>query len=325
MITHILKVDKGTGVCHNVGMSLNNLVEMSNRYGADEEFVILGGGNTSYKDANVMYVKGSGTPLATIAADEFVAMDLQLLLDTLTHEYPAEMSAHEVEVKSFEAIMAAMLPGQESKRPSVESILHAFFPYKYVLHVHPALVNGLTCSVGGEEICKRLFGDTAVWVKSVAPGPGLAREFNEVLAEVTGGRFSCHVTRENVTESTVPAVTSFPKIAFMQNHGIFIAADSVGEIDDLMSVVMDKLTAEVKEFPDCTDCHCDVDTDELINNPLTPEQAMFFLGELKDQTEKRQAFIQNACKIAVYAKSFGGVSPLGAEIVKTMLEFNPYK
>jgi len=319
-------------------MDLNHLVEMSNRYGENEEFVILGGGNTSYKDGNVMYVKGSGTPLGTIAADEFVAMDLSLLLDTLTHEYPAGMSAHEVEARSFEAIMAAMLPGQDGKRPSVESILHALFPYRFVLHVHPALVNGLTCSIDGEEISKKLFGESsaspAVWVKSVAPGPGLAREFNEVLCKWQSRGYStvALVTEPNPllsddeTPPTLPHNNPYvPKIAFLQNHGIFIAADSVGEIDDLMSTVMDKLTVEVKEFPDCTGAVCDVDTDELINNPLTPEQAMFFLGEFKDQTEKVQAFLQNACKIAIYARSFGGVNPLGDDIVKTMLEFNPYK
>jgi len=110
-------------------MNLDSLVEISNRYGSNEEFVILGGGNTSYKDGNVMYVKGSGTPLATIKSQEFVAMDLALLRDTLNHEYPTGMKAYEIEAKSFEAIMAAMLPGQEGKRPSVESVLHALFPY----------------------------------------------------------------------------------------------------------------------------------------------------------------------------------------------------
>jgi len=308
-------------------MNLDNLVEMSNRYGADEEFVILGGGNTSYKDGNVMYVKGSGSPLASISSDEFVAMDLPLLLATLKHEYPADMKSYEIEAKSFEAIMAAMLPGQEGKRPSVESILHALFPYKYVLHVHPALVNGLTCSIDGEDICKRLFGDSAVWVKSVTPGPGLAKEF--VLALKRRGyspvAFGTEPTRCLSDDETPSAFQCFPKIAFLQNHGIFVAADSVGEIDDLMSVVIDKLTAEVTQFPEFVYTSDDVDIDDVINNPLTPEQAMFFLGELKDQTEKKQAFIQNACKIAVYAKSFGGVNPLSDDIVKTMLEFNPYK
>ncbi|MCL2628169.1 MAG: class II aldolase/adducin family protein [Oscillospiraceae bacterium] len=300
-------------------MSLDCLVEMSNRYGADEQYVLLGGGNTSYKDGNVMYVKGSGTPLATIAADEFVAMDLQLLRDTLSFEYPAEMSAAEIEAKSFDLIMDARLSGQEAKRPSVESILHALFPYKYVLHVHPTLVNGLTCSVNGEQEMQRLFGEAshypAVWVLSKPPGPGLARELAEVLT-VTGGRNPCEGEG---------FVTDFPKLAFLQNHGIFIAADSVGEIDDIMAYVMDKLTACVTEFPDFTDVPPDVDTLELMNNPLTPEQALYFLGSFRSREKDVQTLILNACKIAVYAKSFGGANPLGEDVVKTMLEFNPYK
>lgn len=54
---------------------INALVAMSNKYGADEEFVLAGGGNTSYKTADTLYIKGSGTSLATITVDGFVKID----------------------------------------------------------------------------------------------------------------------------------------------------------------------------------------------------------------------------------------------------------
>ena len=47
---------------------LKTLTAFSNRYGADPELVLAGGGNTSAKDGDVLYIKGSGTALATITA-----------------------------------------------------------------------------------------------------------------------------------------------------------------------------------------------------------------------------------------------------------------
>lgn len=56
-------------------MDLSTLVKMSNTYGSNPAYVLAGGGNTSVKDDTTLYVKGSGTQLATIKAEEFVKMD----------------------------------------------------------------------------------------------------------------------------------------------------------------------------------------------------------------------------------------------------------
>ena len=126
------------------------LVEMSNRYGSNSEYVLAGGGNTSYKENGIMYVKCSGTALATITADGFVAMDMAKLTAMLDKKYPE--ADDEREAAALADMMAARLPSEYSKRPSVEAILHELFPQKYVLHVHPTLVNGLTCGKDGEKI-----------------------------------------------------------------------------------------------------------------------------------------------------------------------------
>ena len=57
-----------------MGCPLEKLVAMSNKYGRDSRYVLAGGGNTSYKDEKFLYVKGSGTALATIQAENFVVM-----------------------------------------------------------------------------------------------------------------------------------------------------------------------------------------------------------------------------------------------------------
>ena len=213
-------------------MSLENLVEMSNRYGGDEEFVLAGGGNTSFKEKGVLYVKGSGVQLSDIQEEQFVKMDMEKLLDMVAREYPADMSNSEREEKALADMMAARLPGEEEKRPSVESILHAMFPYKLVLHVHPPLINGLTCGINGKAMCNELFGDKVVWIDLTKPGFVLAQLCNSVFTEYANKN------------------GSYPQIVILQNHGIFVAADTVGEIDQLMEYVVEKLQGHVSEKPD---------------------------------------------------------------------------
>ena len=60
-------------------MGLSQLVKISNKYGSNPEFVLAGGGNTSFKDEKFLYIKGSGTTLATITEEGFVKMNRQKL------------------------------------------------------------------------------------------------------------------------------------------------------------------------------------------------------------------------------------------------------
>lgn len=211
------------------------LAEMSNRYGSDPSFVLAGGGNTSYKDEKVLYVKGSGTVLATIKPEEFVKMDREKLSLILKKEYPASESEREAAVLSD--MMAARLPG-ETRRPSVETMLHDLFPYRFVLHLHPAVVNGVTCSKDGEKVASELFPD-AVWVGNSKPGYCLAA----LCAEVLGGFEKKR--------------GFYPKTVFLQNHGVFFAADSVEELDELAAACIAAIKSRIKEYPDMSDAPAD--------------------------------------------------------------------
>lgn len=208
---------------------LINLVQMSNRYGKNPYYVLAGGGNTSFKQDGVLYVKASGTQLATIGEDGFIHMDMYSLHMMLQKQYPA--GDKEREDAALADIMAAVLPCQPKGRPSVECILHALFPYKYVLHLHPALVNGMTCGQGGQQICETLFPD-AVWVPLTKPG--------YILAKI------CYELLTNYEQKYGAA----PKLIFMQNHGVIAAADSVDELDEIMQHVMDALEGKIKKQPD---------------------------------------------------------------------------
>ena len=132
---------------------LNAIAAMSNKYGANAEYVLAGGGNTSFKSEDRLWVKGSGTSLATIKPEDFVVLERPLLNAMWSAQYPEEEKAREAAVLSD--MMYARVRG-ENRRPSVETLLHNLFPQSYVLHVHPTLVNGLTCSNEGQKAMQRL-------------------------------------------------------------------------------------------------------------------------------------------------------------------------
>jgi rhamnose utilization protein RhaD (predicted bifunctional aldolase and dehydrogenase) len=68
---------------------------MSNKYGSNPEYVLAGGGNTSFKDENTLYIKGSGVSLAEITEDGFVKIDRAKLKDIYAKTYSADADARE--------------------------------------------------------------------------------------------------------------------------------------------------------------------------------------------------------------------------------------
>ena len=157
---------------------LESLISMSHRYGADADYVLAGGGNTSFKTDEFLYIKGSGSSLATIREDQFVKMDRAALEAMWTKKYSSDVKEREAQVLSD--MMNSRCKGEENKRPSVETLLHDLFPQKLILHVHPALINGLTCSKGAEAEMKKLFPE-AIWVPSSNPGFVLALLCKELM------------------------------------------------------------------------------------------------------------------------------------------------
>lgn len=210
---------------------MEKLIAMSHRYGGDSRYVLAGGGNTSMKADGVLYVKASGTRLSNIEEPGFVKMDMRKISVLFVKPYPQEDKQREAE--ALRDMMDARLPG-EGMRPSVECLLHGLFPQAFVLHLHPALVNGLTCGTRGRQSCEELFGEGAVWVPLTKPGYTLAKACYELF------------------EARKRANGTVSNILFMQNHGVIVAADTVGEIDSLMERVMDAIGQKAGELPDFT-------------------------------------------------------------------------
>ena len=211
-------------------MVLEKLVKFSNFYGSNEELVLAGGGNTSAKDGDVMYIKGSGTRLSDITADGFVKMSRAKIGEIFTKEYP--QNDKEREALSLADLMAAKLPGQEDKRPSVETTLHSLFPHTFVLHLHPSLVNGVTCTKDGKEWSQKIFGDRVLWIEPCKPGYTLAK--------------ICYDTLNEYEKRTgTPA-----DILLLANHGVFIAANTVEGLDEKLFYVMSSIRSFVETEAD---------------------------------------------------------------------------
>ncbi len=207
---------------------MNQLIAMSRKYGGDSRYVLAGGGNTSVKADGVLYVKASGTRLSNIEESGFVKMSMGKISAMFEKTYPLEDKQRESE--ALQDMMDARLAG-ETNRPSVECMLHGLFPQTFVLHLHPALVNGLTCGVDGAKACEELFGDKAVWVPLTKPGYTLAKTCFDM--------FEVYRARHGMA----------PGILFMQNHGVIVAAETMREIDALMRQVMDKIGKKAGKLP----------------------------------------------------------------------------
>ncbi len=213
---------------------IDNLIAVSRKYGADSRFVIAGGGNTSYKDATHLWVKASGHALATIDEEGFAVMDRVRLDAMATKTYPADATEREARVK--EDLADANLT--RGRRPSVETSLHNCMNFSYVVHLHPTLVNGLMCSVTAEKRCAELFPD-ALYVAYTDPGYTLFKKVYDAIGQWKAQR------------------GSEPQVIFLQNHGIFVAADTVAEIDAIYEDVMTKLEALVAPLPEGETPVCD--------------------------------------------------------------------
>lgn len=216
---------------------LDELVELSNHYGREPEFVLGGGGNTSYKTADTLFVKGSGTTLANITRDGFVKMDRKALAKLWDREYSRDAKEREAEV--LREMMDARMRGEEGKRPSVETLLHDLIGKSYVVHTHPCLINGVTCSQDGAKVVKELFGDRAVWVEYCDPGYTLALSVRGALKDFTdrNGRQ--------------------PEALFLQNHGLFVMADSATEVKEITSRICGTVKDRIKRHPDTSQADYD--------------------------------------------------------------------
>ncbi|RWX46054.1 Class II Aldolase and Adducin N-terminal domain-containing protein [Candidatus Electrothrix aarhusensis] len=194
-------------------------VYSSRLLGRDPSLVLHGGGNTSVKiteknavgeEEEILYIKGSGWDLETIETEGFAPVRLQPMialaaLDALTDPQMVN------ELKT-------QLTRANAPAPSVETILHAALPFRYVDHTHADAVVTITNTADGRRRIEEIYGDQVVVVPYVMPGFDLARDVARLFAEQAGPQ-------------TIGMV--------LMNHGVFSFADSARESYERMIHLVD--------------------------------------------------------------------------------------
>src|ERR1700754_4842064 len=201
----------------NLGRDLALRVYTTRLLGQDPRLVLHGGGNTSVKtrvaDLNgdaveVLCVKGSGWDMGAIEPAGMPAVRLAPLLKLRGREKLSD--------EEMVRLQRANLIDPSAPNPSVEALLHAFIPHKFVDHTHSTAVLALTDQPDGEALCREVFGSRVGYVPYIMPGFGLAKAAAEVfeadpgvegLILVKHGIFSFGVDARQAYERMIALVT----------------------------------------------------------------------------------------------------------------------
>jgi len=189
-------------------------VYTSRLLGQDSTLVLHGGGNTSVKisesnivgnQEEILYVKGSGWDLEYIEAAGFspVRMNHMLSLAKLDSLSDPQMVNE----------LKTQLTNATSPTPSVETILHAILPFKYVDHTHADAVVTITNTLAGKDRIREIYGDRVVIIPYVMPGFDLAKDVARIFLEQSTDK----------TEGMI-----------LMNHGIFSFGGNAKESYDRM-------------------------------------------------------------------------------------------
>jgi len=191
---------------------IKQLIEISRHYGNDPAYVIAGGGNTSFKDDEKIWIKASGIPLAGIGESGFVCLSRKKLGAIEENTYSEDSVLREEQVKGD---MQKAIISPDNLRPSVETSLHNLIDYMYIVHTHPGLINAVMCARDAKKEVEERFGSEALYVEYTDPGYIL---FKKLQAQI---------------QSYKEHYGSAPKIIFLQNHGVFVGANSTPEVKDI--------------------------------------------------------------------------------------------
>jgi rhamnose utilization protein RhaD (predicted bifunctional aldolase and dehydrogenase) len=192
------------------------LRDLSARVGADPFLVQAAGGNTSIKQDGVMWIKASGTWLMdALKKDIFVPLDLLALSKALADDSPDCESCLPFVRQDINAL---------GLRPSIETSVHGLMPQKIVVHVH--CVNTIALAI--QEDAEQLFAEKLLafnwsFIPYARPGLQLARAI-----------------RGNLKPGS--------NVMVLQNHGLAVAADSVGEAEALLRQVVLAVQCPQREF-----------------------------------------------------------------------------
>jgi rhamnose utilization protein RhaD (predicted bifunctional aldolase and dehydrogenase)/NAD(P)-dependent dehydrogenase (short-subunit alcohol dehydrogenase family) len=173
---------------------LVDLVYASRLLGRDSRLVMHGGGNSSVKSvltdflgnhSNVIFIKASGVNLASVDVHDFTPVRIDPL-QRLQRMYASGERHSEDDIRRFSTrkfkhflyLNLFTLTDQmvhRSLSPSIETLLHAFLPHRYIFHTHSLALLTLSNQADGDRLCREALGDAYGMVPYIQPGLGLAK------------------------------------------------------------------------------------------------------------------------------------------------------
>ncbi len=223
-----------------IGEDLALRVYTTRLLGGEPRLVLHGGGNTSVKTkvaditgrpVEVLCVKGSGWDMGTIEAPGLPAVRLEPLRELIGLQALSD--------EDMVNVQRCNLLDSKAPNPSVETLLHAFMPHKFIDHTHSNAVLSLTDQPDGEALAADLFGKRAALVPYIMPGFALAKKASEVARanpEVEGlillkhGIFSMGETAEEAYVRMIDLVTLAEQRLAKETRKIFPGATLPGKI-----------------------------------------------------------------------------------------------
>jgi len=210
-----------------IGADLALRVYTTRLLGGEPRLVLHGGGNTSLKtrmtdlagdEVEVLCVKGSGWDMGRIEPPGLPAVRLEPLRRLRQRDALSD--------EDMVAAHRANLLDPSAPTPSVETLLHAFLPHRYIDHTHANAVLALTDQPDGAALCREVFGETVVLVPYIMPGFALARKAAELFEE-----------------------TPDCEAMILLNHGAFTFGETAREAYERMIRLADRAEAHLAKAP----------------------------------------------------------------------------
>jgi len=265
----------------NYTTDLELRVFTSNLLGRSDELVLHGGGNTSVKsvvnDQDILFVKGSGWDLVSIKKEGFAPVELTMLQDMAKVE---ELSDSEMVAAQREAMIDSSAPN-----PSVEAILHAIIPFKFVDHTHADAVVTISNNVNGIENIKKVYPNFLI-VPYVMPGFILAHTIYKMTKDLdwstcegiilhNHGIFTFDDDAKRSYDKMIQAVTKAEEFlnenAFLDLPVVESKFFNIGELETIMKIEKEGSLSCVVNQSQLALNYASLDSKMLTRGVLTPE------------------------------------------------------
>ena len=259
--------------------------------GSEKKLVLHGGGNTSLKETqkdifnkktNVMHVKGSGWDMSNLTEEGMPTVFLDPLLKTLKFNKMTD--------RNMVNFLRNNLLNPSSPNPSVETLLHAFLPHKYIDHTHSNAILSLVNLENSDQILKKIFGNKLAIIPYVMPGFDLAKICYQIYNE------------NKKVEGLL-----------LLNHGIFTFAETA---EDSYKRMIKYVTMAENFIKKCKLKSKKINTSDKKNNN-------FDIGKLQNQFRKIYYNITNNKWIIKYHESKDDVLLSNLKNLKTMFSKGP--